>query len=106
MVYDATYTVCPHCKNPQARFGPEGIICPTCQPVAHWRLFGTQQQKQTDPTVGQLKKAYEAGAAPDIAKLARPETPPVERRPPMVTGVKIMHWQPETKELDLRIKFE
>jgi len=100
-----TSTTCPACRSLGARYGPSGIVCPHCSPEQFRRLFGSQNQP-TDPTVGQLKKAYEAGATPDISRLARPGAPQADRKPPMVTGVKIMHWSPATKELDLRIKFE
>ena len=99
-----TKTLYPHCRNPEARYGPSGIVCPVCSPDLYRRMFGSQQQ--ADPTLKQVEKAFAAGATPDIAHLARPGAPPVKRMPPMVTGVKIMHWSPETKELDLRIKFE
>lgn len=98
-------TVCTHCRNSKAKYGPRGIVCPKCNPEEYRRLFGAQQQPP-DPTLKQVEKAYGAGATPNIARLARPVHSAPKRRPPMVTGVKILNWIPETKEVDLRIKFE
>lgn len=92
---------CPYCGHPDARSGPRGIVCPKCNPVEYQRLFRA-------PTLRQVGKAYEAGARPEISQLARPGEPPalVRRRPPMVKSIEILRWLPETKELDVRIKFD
>ena len=78
-------------------------MCPHCDPATYRDLF----TPIAEPTLTMLKKSYEAGATPDIARLARPEVPAVavERKPPMVTSVEILRWMPDTKELDLRVKF-